>query len=173
MMKQKMMLILGVLALCIVILTACSGKTSQNADGTPSTLKSRYLGYYRSDTDNATYFDETTNEFDFDVNKSTISDGTEIESHIKTYQVLSEDELASNFKGQAEKNKGEIKNTDTAVFYIGLISDDRNGNKDGKISADEQRSVYQIILSNNGNSIKILSLGDDWDQFAFTGTAKD
>ena len=169
-MKQKM-LILGVLGLCIAILTACSGKTSKNADGTPSTLKSRYLGYYRSDTDNATYFDETTNEFDFDVNKSTISDGTAIESHIKTYQVLSEDELASNFKGQAEKNKGEIK--DTAVFYIGLISDDRNGNKDGKISADEQRSVYQIILSNNGNSIKIISLGDDWDQFAFTGTAKD
>ena len=86
---------------------------------------------------------------------------------------MSEDELASNFKGQAEKNKGEIKNTDTAVFYIGLISDDRNGNKDGKISADEQRSVYQIILSNNGSSIKILSLGDGWDQFAFTGTAKD
>lgn len=108
MMKQKLMLILGVLTLCIVILTACSGKTSQNADGTPSTLKSRYLGYYRSDTDNATYFDETTNEFDFDVNKSTISDGTEIESHIKTYQVLSEDELASNFKGPAEKIKQNL-----------------------------------------------------------------
>ena len=55
MMKQKLMLILGVLGLCIAILTACSGKTSQNADGTPSTLKSRYLGYYRSDTDNATF----------------------------------------------------------------------------------------------------------------------
>ena len=55
MMKQKLMLILAVLGLCIAILTACSGKTSKNADGTPSTLKSRYLGYYRSDTDNATF----------------------------------------------------------------------------------------------------------------------
>ena len=155
MMKQKLMLILGVLALCIVILTACSGKTSQNADGTPSTLKSRYLGYYRSDTDNATYFDETTN--DFDVNKSTISDGTEIESHIKTYQVLSEDELASNFKGPAEKNKAESNSNDT-IFYIQIKGSDQ--------------SIYQVKLSDGGKKIKIISLGDGWDQFVFTGVAK-
>lgn len=157
MMKQKLMLILGVLGLCIAILTACSGKTSQNADGTPSTLKSRYLGYYRSDTDNATYFDETTNEFDFDVNKSTISDGTEIESHIKTYQVLSEDELASNFKGQAEKNKAESNSNDT-IFYIQIKGNDQ--------------SIYQVKLSDGGKKIKIISLGDGWDQFVFTGVAK-
>ena len=157
MMKQKLMLILGVLALCIVILTACSGKTSQNGDGTPSTLKSRYLGYYRSDTDNATYFDETTNEFDFDVNKSTISDGTEIESHIKTYQVLSEDELASNFKGPAEKNKAESNSNDT-IFYIQIKGSDQ--------------SIYQVKLSDGGKKIKIISLGDGWDQFVFTGVAK-
>lgn len=156
-MKQKLMLILGVLGLCIAILTACSGKTSQNADGTPSTLKSRYLGYYRSDTDNATYFDETTNEFDFDVNKSTISDGTEIESHIKTYQVLSEDELASNFKGQAEKNKAESNSNDT-IFYIQIKGNDQ--------------SIYQVKLSDGGKKIKIISLGDGWDQFVFTGVAK-
>ena len=157
MMKQKLMLILGVLALCIVILTACSGKTSQNADGTPSTLKSRYLGYYRSDTDNATFFDETTNEFDFDVNKSTISDGTEIESHIKTYQVLSEDDLASNFKGPAEKNKAESNSNDT-IFYIQIKGNDQ--------------SIYQVKLSDGGKKIKIISLGDGWDQFVFTGVAK-
>ncbi|MCY7062248.1 hypothetical protein MK385_05560 [Streptococcus oralis] len=157
MMKQKLMLILGVLGLCIVILTACSGKTSQNADGTPSTLKSRYLGYYRSDTDNATYFDETTNEFDFDVNKSTISDGTEIESHIKTYQVLSKDELASNFKGPAEKNKAESNSNDT-IFYIQIKGSDQ--------------SIYQVKLSDGGKKIKIISLGDGWDQFVFTGVAK-
>lgn len=157
MMKQKLMLILGVLALCIVILTACSGKTSKNADGTPSTLKSRYLGYYRSDTDNATYFDETTNEFDFDVNKSTISDGTKIESHIKTYQVLSEDELASNFKGPAEKNKAESNSNDT-IFYIQIKGSDQ--------------SIYQVKLSDGGKKIKIISLGDGWDQFVFTGVAK-
>lgn len=157
MMKQKLMLILGVLGLCIAILTACSGKTSQNADGTPSTLKSRYLGYYRSDTDNATFFDETTNEFDFDVNKSTISDGTEIESHIKTYQVLSEDELASNFKGPAEKNKAESNSNDT-IFYIQIKGNDQ--------------SIYQVKLSDGGKKIKIISLGDGWDQFVFTGVAK-
>lgn len=157
MMKQKLMLILGVLGLCIVVLTACSGKTSQNADGTPSTLKSRYLGYYRSDTDNATFFDETTNEFDFDVNKSTISDGTEIESHIKTYQVLSEDELASNFKGPAEKNKAESNSNDT-IFYIQIKGSDQ--------------SIYQVKLSDGGKKIKIISLGDGWDQFVFTGVAK-
>ena len=157
MMKQKLMLILGVLGLCIVILTACSGKTSKNADGTPSTLKSRYLGYYRSDTDNATYFDETTNEFDFDVNKSTISDGTAIESHIKTYQVLSEDELASNFKGPAEKNKAESNSNDT-IFYIQIKGSDQ--------------SIYQVKLSDGGKKIKIISLGDGWDQFVFTGVAK-
>lgn len=157
MMKQKLMLILGVLGLCIAILTACSGKTSQNADGTPSTLKSRYLGYYRSDTDNATFFDETTNEFDFDVNKSTISDGTEIESHIKTYQVLSEDELASNFKGPAEKNKAESNSNDT-IFYIQIKGSDQ--------------SIYQVKLSDGGKKIKIISLGDGWDQFVFTGVAK-
>jgi lipoprotein len=156
-MKQKLMLILGVLGLCIAILTACSGKTSKNADGTPSTLKSRYLGYYRSDTDNATYFDETTNEFDFDVNKSTISDGTEIESHIKTYQVLSEDELASNFKGPAEKNKAESNSNDT-IFYIQIKGSDQ--------------SIYQVKLSDGGKKIKIISLGDGWDQFVFTGVAK-
>ena len=156
-MKQKLMLILGVLGLCIAILTACSGKTSQNADGTPSTLKSRYLGYYRSDTDNATYFDETTNEFDFDVNKSTISDGTEIESHIKTYQVLSEDEPASNFKGPAEKNKAESNSNDT-IFYIQIKGSDQ--------------SIYQVKLSDGGKKIKIISLGDGWDQFVFTGVAK-
>lgn len=157
MMKQKLMLILGVLGLCIAILTACSGKTSKNADGTPSTLKSRYLGYYRSDTDNATYFDETTNEFDFDVNKSTISDGTKIESHIKTYQVLSEDELASNFKGPAEKNKAESNSNDT-IFYIQIKGSDQ--------------SIYQVKLSDGGKKIKIISLGDGWDQFVFTGVAK-
>jgi lipoprotein len=157
MMKQKLMLILGVLGLCIAILTACSGKTSKNADGTPSTLKSRYLGYYRSDTDNATYFDETTNEFDFDVNKSTISDGTAIESHIKTYQVLSEDELASNFKGPAEKNKAESNSNDT-IFYIQIKGSDQ--------------SIYQVKLSDGGKKIKIISLGDGWDQFVFTGVAK-
>ena len=157
MMKQKLMLILAVLGLCIAILTACSGKTSKNADGTPSTLKSRYLGYYRSDTDNATYFDETTNEFDFDVNKSTISDGTEIESHIKTYQVLSEDELASNFKGPAEKNKAESNSNDT-IFYIQIKGSDQ--------------SIYQVKLSDGGKKIKIISLGDGWDQFVFTGVAK-
>ena len=157
MMKQKLMLILGVLGLCIAILTACSGKTSQNADGTPSTLKSRYLGYYRSDTDNATFFDETTNEFDFDVNKSTISDGTEIESHIKTYQVLSEDDLASNFKGPAEKNKAESNSNDT-IFYIQIKGNDQ--------------SIYQVKLSDGGKKIKIISLGDGWDQFVFTGVAK-
>lgn len=156
-MKQKLMLILGVLGLCIAILTACSGKTSKNADGTPSTLKSRYLGYYRSDTDNATFFDETTNEFDFDVNKSTISDGTEIESHIKTYQVLSEDELASNFKGPAEKNKAESNSNDT-IFYIQIKGSDQ--------------SIYQVKLSDGGKKIKIISLGDGWDQFVFTGVAK-
>lgn len=156
-MKQKLILILGVLGLCIAILTACSGKTSKNADGTPSTLKSRYLGYYRSDTDNATYFDETTNEFDFDVNKSTISDGTEIESHIKTYQVLSEDELASNFKGPAEKNKAESNSNDT-IFYIQIKGSDQ--------------SIYQVKLSDGGKKIKIISLGDGWDQFVFTGVAK-
>ena len=157
MMKQKLMLILGVIGLCIAILTACSGKTSKNADGTPSTLKSRYLGYYRSDTDNATYFDETTNEFDFDVNKSTISDGTAIESHIKTYQVLSEDELASNFKGPAEKNKAESNSNDT-IFYIQIKGSDQ--------------SIYQVKLSDGGKKIKIISLGDGWDQFVFTGVAK-
>ena len=157
MMKQKLMLILGVLGLCIAILTACSGKTSKNTDGTPSTLKSRYLGYYRSDTDNATYFDETTNEFDFDVNKSTISDGTEIESHIKTYQVLSEDDLASNFKGPAEKNKAESNSNDT-IFYIQIKGNDQ--------------SIYQVKLSDGGKKIKIISLGDGWDQFVFTGVAK-
>ena len=157
MMKQKLMLILGVLGLCIAILTACSGKTSKNADGTPSTLKSRYLGYYRSDTDNATYFDETTNEFDFDVNKSTISDRTEIESHIKTYQVLSEDDLASNFKGPAEKNKAESNSNDT-IFYIQIKGNDQ--------------SIYQVKLSDGGKKIKIISLGDGWDQFVFTGVAK-
>lgn len=157
MMKQKLMLILAVLGLCIAILTACSGKTSKNADGTPSTLKSRYLGYYRSDTDNATFFDETTNEFDFDVNKSTISDGTEIESHIKTYQVLSEDELASNFKGPAEKNKAESNSNDT-IFYIQIKGNDQ--------------SIYQVKLSDGGKKIKIISLGDGWDQFVFTGVAK-
>ena len=156
-MKQKLMLILAVLGLCIAILTACSGKTSKNADGTPSTLKSRYLGYYRSDTDNATFFDETTNEFDFDVNKSTISDGTEIESHIKTYQVLSEDELASNFKGPAEKNKAESNSNDT-IFYIQIKGNDQ--------------SIYQVKLSDGGKKIKIISLGDGWDQFVFTGVAK-
>lgn len=156
-MKQKLMLILGVLGLCIAILTACSGKTSKNADGTPSTLKSRYLGYYRSDTDNATYFDETTNEFDFDVNKSTISDGTEIESYIKTYQVLSEDDLASNFKGPAEKNKAESNSNDT-IFYIQIKGSDQ--------------SIYQVKLSDGGKKIKIISLGDGWDQFVFTGVAK-
>ena len=115
------------------------------------------MGYYRSDTDNATYFDETTNEFDFDVNKSTISDGTEIESHIKTYQVLSEDELASNFKGPAEKNKAESNSNDT-IFYIQIKGSDQ--------------SIYQVKLSDGGKKIKIISLGDGWDQFVFTGVAK-
>lgn len=172
MMKRKIKIVLWLLGLCVVFLTACSSQPSKNADGTPSTLKSRYLGYYSSNTDNATYFDESTNEFDFDVKKSTISDSNGKDANIKEYQVLKEDELASGLQGQAKNNKEKAKNTDT-TFYIGLMSDDGNGNKDGKISAEEQRSVYQIILSDNGKTIKIISLGDDWDQFVFTGTAKE
>ncbi|HEM3647517.1 TPA: hypothetical protein U1C40_000095 [Streptococcus suis] len=171
MMKMKKVLVF-LAVVCVSFLVACSSQPSKNADGTPSTLKSRYLGYYSSDTDNATYFDELTNEFDFDVEKSTISDGTGIDSHIKEYQVLEEDELASHFQGQAIKNKEQVENSDV-VFYIGLMSDDGNGDRDGKISPDEQRSVYQIVLSNDGTTIKIISLGDGWDQFVFTGTAKE
>ncbi|HHT7812902.1 hypothetical protein [Streptococcus suis] len=144
---------------CVSFLVACSSQPSKNADGTPSTLKSRYLGYYRSDTDNATYFDELTNEFDFDVEKSTISDGVGDNANTEEYIVLAEEDLKSNLVGQAEKSKTENAKSDDSVFYIQIKGNDQ--------------SVYQVILSNDGKTIKLISLGDGWDQFVFTGTAKE
>lgn len=158
MMKRKIILVLGVLGLCMAFLTACSNQPSKNADGTPSTLKSRYLGYYRSDTDNATYFDESTNEFDFNVKKSTISDSDSKNANTEEYVVLDEKDLKSNLVGQAEKGKSEA-NSDDYVFYIQIKGDDQ--------------AVYQVILSDGGKTIKMISLGDSWDQFVFTGTAKE
>lgn len=157
-MKRKIILVLGVLGLCMAFLTACSSQPSKNADGTPSTLKSRYLGYYRSDTDNATYFDESTNEFDFNVKKSTISDSDSKNANTEEYVVLDEKDLKSNLVGQAEKGKSEA-NSDDYVFYIQIKGDDQ--------------AVYQVILSDGGKTIKMISLGDSWDQFVFTGTAKE
>lgn len=157
-MKRKIMLVLGVLGLCMAFLTACSSQPSKNADGTPSTLKSRYLGYYRSDTDNATYFDESTNEFNFNIKKSTISDSNSKNANTEEYVVLDEKDLKSNLVGQAEKGKSEA-NSDDYVFYIQIKGDDQ--------------AVYQVILSDGGKTIKMISLGDSWDQFVFTGTAKE
>lgn len=158
MMKRKMIFILGLLGLCMAFLTSCSSQPSKNADGTPSTLKSRYLGYYRSNADNATYFDESTNEFDFNVKKSTISDSNSKNANTEEYIVLAEKDLKSNLVGQAEKGKSEASSNDS-VFYIQIKRDDQ--------------AVYQVILSDGGKAIKIISLGDSWDQFVFTGTAKE
>ncbi|MGJ0021948.1 hypothetical protein [Streptococcus dysgalactiae] len=157
-MKRKIKIVLGLLGLCVVFLTACSSQPSKNADGTPSTLKSRYLGYYSSNTDNATYFDESTNEFDFDVKKSTISDSNSKNANTEEYIVLDEKDLKSNLVGQAEKAKSEAGSNDS-VFYIQIKGNDQ--------------AVYQIILSDGGKAIKMISLGDSWDQFVFTGTAKE
>ena len=60
--------------------------------------------------------------------------------------------------GQAEKGKSEASSNDS-VFYIQIKRDDQ--------------AVYQVILSDGGKAIKIISLGDSWDQFVFTGTAKE
>lgn len=158
MMKRKIMLVLGVLGLCVAFLTACSSQPAKNADGTPSTLKSRYLGYYRSDTDNATYFDESTNEFNFNIKKSTISDGNSKNANTEEYVVLDEKDLKSNLVGQAEKGKSEASSNDS-IFYIQIKGNDQ--------------AVYQVILSDGGKTIKMISLGDSWDQFVFTGTAKE
>ncbi|EPU31248.1 hypothetical protein [Streptococcus agalactiae] len=158
MMKRKIMLVLGVLGLCVAFLTACSSQPAKNADGTPSTLKSRYLGYYRSDTDNATYFDESTNEFNFNIKKSTISDGNSKNANTEEYVVLDEKDLKSNLVGEAKKGKSEASPNDF-VFYIQIKRDDQ--------------AIYQVILSDGGKTIKMISLGDSWDQFVFTGTAKE
>ncbi|HEL1619372.1 hypothetical protein RFK58_10870 [Streptococcus suis] len=157
-MKRKSWLVVGLLGLCMAILTACSSQPSKNADGTPGTLKSRYLGYYSSDTDNATYFDESTNEFDFDVENSTISDGPGENANTEEYIVLDENDLKSNLVGQAEIAKSEANSTDV-IFYVQIKGNDQ--------------AVYQVVLSDGGQMIKIISLGDSWDQFVFTGTAKE
>lgn len=173
MMKRKMIFILGLLGLCVAVLTACSSQPSKNADGTPSTLKNRYLGYYRSDTDNAYYFQESTNEFDFNVKKSTISDGSGDDYYSKKYIVVEEDELNSKLQGQAQKYKAQVTDKDT-VFY--LVLKDNDVNMDGKITKSEQQAVYQVVLSNGGKDIKIIALGSIYgygDDFVFTGTAKE
>ncbi|AXJ14188.1 hypothetical protein [Streptococcus pluranimalium] len=158
MMRRKLIVILGLLGLCMAFLTACSSQPSKNADGTPSTLKSRYLGYYRSDTDNATYFDESTNEFNFNIKKSTISDDNSKNANTEEYVVLDEKDLKSNLVGEAKKGKSEASPNDS-VFYIQIKRDDQ--------------AIYQVILSDGGKTIKMISLGDSWDQFVFTGTAKE
>lgn len=172
-MKRKIMLVLGVLGLCMAFLTACSSQPSKNADGTPSTLKSRYLGYYRSDTDNAYYFQENTNEFDFDIKKSTISDGSKDDYYTRKYIIVDEADLNSELQGQIKKYKDQISDQDS-VFY--LVLEDNDVNMDGKVSKSEQQAVYQVILSDNGKKIKIIALGSIYgygDDFIFTGTAKE
>lgn len=172
--SRKLLLILAFLSLGMTFLTACSSKQSVNKDKTPATLQKRYLGSYRSDNDNATYFDESTNEFDFDTKNSTISDGTGIKNHIIKYQVLAYDDLNSKFHGDADKYNSKASKEDT-IFYLGLMTDDGNGNgkKDGKLSKKEQQSAYEIILSKNGKNIQIISLGKSWDDFVFTGKAEN
>lgn len=172
MMKRQMILVLGLLGLCMAVLTACSTQVSTNTDGTPSTLKSRYLGYYRSETDNAYYFQENTNEFNFNVQKSTISDGSGDDFYTKKYIVVDEEDLNSELQGQAQKYKDQISEKDTA-FY--LVLEDNDKNMDGKVTKSEQSAVYQVILSNDGENIKIIALGSIYgygDDFVFTGTAK-
>lgn len=172
-MKRKLLFILGLLGLCTFFLTACSSQPSKNANGTPSTLKSRYLGYYSSDTDNAYYFQENTNEFDFDVKKSTISDGSGDDFYTKKYIVVNEEDLNSQLKGQAQKYKDQVSDKDS-VFY--LVLEDNDVNMDGKVTKSEQQAVYQVVLSNDGEKIKIIALGSIYgygDDFIFTGTAKE
>ncbi|WP_449457579.1 hypothetical protein [Streptococcus suis] len=173
MMKRKLIVILGLLGLCMAFLTACSSQPSKNADGTPSTLKSRYLGYYRSDTDNAYYFQESTNEFTFDVQKSTISDGSGDNFYTKKYIVVDEEDLNSELQGQAQKYKDQITDKETA-FY--LVLEDNDVDMDGEVTKSEQQAVYQVVLSNDGENIKIIALGSIYgygDDFVFTGTAKE
>ena len=172
-MRRKLIVILGVLGLCMAVLTACSSQPTKNADGTPSTLKGRYLGYYRSDTDNAYYFQENTNEFNFNVQKSTISDGSGDDFYTKKYIVVDEEDLNSELQGEAQKYKDQISDKDT-VFY--LVLEDNDVNMDGKVTKSEQQAVYQSILSNDGENIKIIALGSIYgygDDFFFTGTAKE
>lgn len=172
-MKRKLVLTLGVLSLVMVFLTACSSQPSLNEDGTPSTLQKRYLGSYSSADDNAYYFQESTNEFDFDVKNSTISDGSGEDYYTRKYVVVEEDDLNSTLQGQAQKYKDQITNKDTA-FYI--VLDDNDVNMDGKITESEQQAVYEIILSNDGKSIKIIALGAVYeygDDFVFTGEAAE
>lgn len=131
------------------------------------------MGYYRSDTDNAYYFQESTNEFDFNVKKSTISDGSGDDYYSKKYIVVEEDELNSKLQGQAQKYKSQVTDKDT-VFY--LVLEDNDKNMDGKVTKSEQYAVYQVILSNDGENIKIIALGSIYgygDDFVFTGTAKE
>lgn len=162
-MKRKLALTLGVLSLVIVFLTACSSQPSVNEDGTPSTLQKRYLGSYSSADDNAYYFQESTNEFDFDVKNSTISDGSGVDYYTRKYVVVEEDDLNSALQGQAQKYKDQITDKDT-VFYINL---------DGE---SKDQVAYEIILSNDGKSIKVIALGAVYkygDDFVFTGTAAE
>lgn len=162
-MKRKLVLTLGVLSLVMAFLTACSSQPSLNEDGTPSTLQKRYLGSYSSADDTAYYFQESTNEFDFDVKNSTISDGSGVDYYTRKYVVVEEDDLNSALQGQAQKYKDQITDKDT-VFYINL---------DGE-STDQV--AYEIILSNDGKSIKIIALGAVYeygDDFVFTGTAAE
>lgn len=159
MMKRKMIVILGLLGLFMAVLTACSTNPSKNADGTPSTLKSCYMGQYSSDTDNAYFFQENTNEFDFDVKKSTISDGSGDDFYTKKYSIVDEDKLKPELQGQAQKYKNQANKTDV-IFYISI----------------EEGATYQIILSNDGKNIKIIALDAVYeygDNFIFTGTAKE
>ena len=173
MMKRKPILVLGLLGLCMAVLTACSTQPSKNADGTPSTLKSRYLGYYRANTDNAYYFQENTNEFTFNTKESTISDGSGDDFYTKKYIVVDEEYLNSQLKGQAQKYKDQVSDKDS-VFY--LVLEDNDVNMDGKVTKSEQQAVYQVVLSNDSEKIKIIALGSIYgygDDFIFTGTAKE
>ncbi|WP_449463634.1 hypothetical protein [Streptococcus suis] len=172
---MKIKKVIGFLVVVCIsfLILGCSSQPSKNADGTPSTLKSRYLGYYSSDTDTAYYFQERTNEFDFDVENSTISDGSGEEYYTQKYIIVDEEGLNSALQGQAQKYKNQATDKDT-VFYLVLENQDKN--MDGEITESEQQAVYQVILSNDGMTIKIIALGSIYgygDHFIFTGTAKE
>lgn len=161
-MKMKKWFGFLTLGLALIVLVACGQKSPEEIVKTE--LKDSYTGSSNSKSYQGLMFIEGGDVLTFDKKENSItnSNGEKI-----YFSVISEDDIPSSTKGVITGLKSQLKGTDN--FTI-ITSSKKNP------TIKDSEGGYQIALSDNGKTIRIIELYQDYaydgSYYDFSGKAK-
>lgn len=162
-MNWKKLVSVLTLGLAVFVLVACGQKTTEEV--IQSELKDSYSGSSDSDSGLGLMFvaGEDTLTFDKDENSITNSQG-----YTRYFTVMDEADVPSDYQEVIDNELATaLEGTDNFTVYIG---------REENPTADDADALYQIALSDGGDTIQIYELlrdSRDDGYYAFTGTANN